>query len=82
MIVIGPHLLTGIGQHANKYTQLFTPHAEYYQLGSSLPECQNALIFMLPLPQHLKYLKYVRSRVKNISCMTVCETEDDYHVHS
>ena len=81
MIVIGPHLLTGIGQHANKYTQLFTPHAEYYQLGSSVPECQNALIFMLPLPQHLKYLEYVRSRVKNISCMTVCETEtvhEDY----
>lgn len=81
MIVIGPHLLTGIGQHATKYTKLFSPHAEYFQLGSTLPETKNALIFMLPLPQHLKYLEYVRTRVKRISCMTVCETEtvhEDY----
>jgi glycosyltransferase involved in cell wall biosynthesis len=81
MIVIGPHLLTGIGQHATKYTKLFSPHAEYFQLGSTLPETQNALIFMLPLSQHLKYLEYVRTRVKHISCMTVCETEtvhEDY----
>jgi|TARA_B100002019_G_scaffold30642_2_gene24612 glycosyltransferase involved in cell wall biosynthesis len=81
MIVIGPHLLTGIGQHAIKYTKMFSPHAEYYQLGTTLPETKHALIFMLPIEQHVKYLSYVRTRVKNLSCMTVCETEtvhEDY----
>ena len=83
MIVIGPHLLTGIGQHAIKYTKMFSPHAEYYQLGTTLPETKHALIFMLPIEQHVKYLSYVRTRVKNLSCMTVCETEtvhEDYRL--
>ena len=75
MILIGPTLATGIGQHANKYTKLFTPHAAYYQIGSTLPEEEHALLFILPIAQHLKYVEYARTRVKNLSCMTVCETE-------
>ena len=81
MIVIGPNLLSGIGHHAQKYTKLFLPDASYHVFGSQLPESEHGLIFMLPIPDHLEYLKYVRTRVKNLSCMTVCETEtvhEDY----
>jgi len=81
MIVIGPSLLSGIGHHAQKYTKLFTPNSGYYVFGSQLPESEHALIFMLPIKDHMEYLKYVRTRVKNLACMTVCETEtvhEDY----
>ena len=36
---------------------------------------------MLPIEPNLEYHKYVRTRVKNLACMTVCETEtvhEDY----
>lgn len=81
MIVIGPNLNTGIGHHAQKYTKLFSPNSRYYTLGSVLPEIERGLIFMLPVSHHLEYLKYVKTRVKNLACMTVCETEtvhEDY----
>ena len=81
MIVIGPSLLSGIGHHAQKYTKLFTPNAGYYVFGGDIPESEHALIFMLPIKDHMEYLKYVRTRVKNLACMTVCETEsvhEDY----
>jgi len=74
MIVIGPGLNSGIGHHAKKYTNVF-PDSGYYMFGSQLPEVDHALIFMLPIEPHLDYLKYVRTRVKNLACMTVCETE-------
>ena len=81
MIIIGPQLLTGIGQHAQKYTKLFVPHASYYTFGSELPESEHGLVFTLPLEDHLKYIEYAKTRIKNLSCMTVCETEtvhEDY----
>jgi len=81
MILIGSSLKSGIGQHTNKYTKLFTPHAAYYQLGETLPEEKDGLIFILPIAQHMKYVEYARTRVKNLTCMTVCETEtvhEDY----
>jgi glycosyltransferase involved in cell wall biosynthesis len=81
MIVIGPRLNTGIGNHAIKYTKLFTPHSQYYLLGSTIPETENAFIFLLPLQDQIEYAKYVKTRVKNLVCMTVCETEtvhEDY----
>jgi len=80
MIIIGPHLLTGIGQHASKYVELF-PGTKYYEIGRELPVSENALIFMLPIMDHIKYLSYARTKVKNLACMTVCETEtvhEDY----
>ena len=80
MIVIGPTKLSGIGQHASKYVTLFDD-SKYYEFGSLLPECEHAFIFLLPLKSHLEYVKYVRTRAKNVSCMTVCETEtvhEDY----
>lgn len=81
MIVIGPSLLTGIGNHAKKYTKLFLPDSKYFEIGSKLPETKHALIFILPVQDHLEYVKYVRTQVKNLACMTVCETEtvhEDY----
>jgi glycosyltransferase involved in cell wall biosynthesis len=80
MIIVGPSLLSGIGQHASKYTKLFD-NCKYYEFGSILPECEHAFMFILPLKAHMEYVKYVRTRAKNVACMTVCETEtvhEDY----
>ena len=76
MIFIGPALNTGIGNQAIKYVKLFDPNSNYYVFGSKLPECERGLIYMLPISAHIEYLKYVRTRVKNLVCMTICETEN------
>ena len=80
MLFIGPTLLAGIGQHAQKYTKLFKS-SEYYQIGSKLPESDHGLIFLLPIANNMEYVTYARTRIKNLACMTVCETEtvhEDY----
>ena len=46
MLVIGPTLLSGIGQHAKKYTELF-PEWKYIQVSEHIPECERAFIFCL-----------------------------------
>lgn len=81
MIIIGPHLRTGIGQHAKKYTRLFLPNSVYHEIGQPIPETEHGLIFVIPVPNQIEYIKYAKTRVKNLSCMTVCETEtvhEDY----
>jgi len=81
MIIIGPALNTGIGQLSKKYTRLFGNESVYYVFGKELPQCDNGLIFMLPIPAHLEYAKYAKRRIKNLACMTICETEtvhEDY----
>ena len=81
MIFIGPKLLTGIGQHAQKYTKLFLPNSNYYEFGNTLPECEHGLVFTIPMKEHMEYITYAKTRVKNLACMTVCETEtvhEDY----
>lgn len=82
MIIIGPHLHTGIGQHAKKYVSLFRPNSKYYVFGTEIPESEHALIFMLPIKEHMSYITYVKSRVKNLACMTVCETETVHENYS
>lgn len=80
MIVIGPQLNSGIGQHAYKYTKVFDT-ASYHFIGSPLPESENGLLFLLPIKSHIEYLRYAKTRVKNLALMTVCETEtvhEDY----
>jgi glycosyltransferase involved in cell wall biosynthesis len=80
MIIIGAPLNSGIGQHAFKYTQVFE-NASYHFIGSQLPEAEHGLLFLLPVKPHIDYIKYVRTRVKNLAIMTVCETEtvhEDY----
>lgn len=81
MIIIGPNLITGIGQHAQKYVNVFRPDGGYYLIGKELPETEHGLIFIIPTKDHLEYVKYAKTRVKNLACMTVCETEtvhEDY----
>lgn len=81
MIIIGPHLRTGIGQHAKKYVNLFLPNGRYYEFGQELPESDHGLIFVIPVANQMEYVKYAKTRVKNLACMTVCETEtvhEDY----
>ena len=70
MIIIGPGLNTGIGKHALKYSKLFG--RGYYLLGDKLPEAERGLVFMLPVRWHMEYLTYIRTRVKDLQCMTVC----------
>lgn len=81
MIIIGPNLKSGIGQHAKKYVSLFLPNGKYYEFGQELPESDHGLIFVIPIEKHMEYVKYAKTRVKNLACMTVCETEtvhEDY----
>jgi len=81
MIIIGPSLITGIGHHAHKYTGLFSPNSEYVTIGKELRNSDHGLIFLLPIKEHLEYVKYAKTRIKNLACMTVCETEsvhEDY----
>lgn len=75
MIFIGPTLLSGIGQHASKYCRLF-PDATYHVIESEIPESEDGLLFTIPVPQTLERIPYIKSRVKNLVCMTVCETTE------
>lgn len=80
MIFIGPVLFSGIGQHAVKYTKLY-PGATYHVLGSDYPEADEALLFIIPIKQHLGEIPKIKAKVKKVTCMTVCETEtvhEDY----
>jgi len=82
MIIIGPQLNSGIGQHAYKYVKVFEK-SSYHLIGSELPESDNGLIFLLPIKPHVDYIKYAKSKVKNLAIMTVCETEtvhEDYEL--
>ncbi|QIG59562.1 putative glycosyl transferase [Dishui Lake phycodnavirus 2] len=75
MIFIGPTLLSGIGQHASKYTRLF-PESKYYNYADEIPETEHGLLFVIPIPQTLERIPYIKSKVKNLACMTVCETTE------
>jgi glycosyltransferase involved in cell wall biosynthesis len=80
MIIIGPHIGSGIGQHAFKYTKVFD-NSSYHIIGSELPESEHGLLFLLPVKSQIEYLKYAKTRVKNLALMTVCETDtvhEDY----
>jgi len=80
MLVIGPTLLSGIGQHAKKYTELF-PDWKYVQIQEEIPPCERAFIFALPTDFWLNRIPDLKRKVKHLHCMTVCETEtvhEDY----
>ena len=80
MIIIGPTLESGIGQHAFKYTKVFDK-ASYHQIGYEIPESDHGLLFLLPVEKHIQYANYAKTRVKKLALMTVCETEtvhEDY----
>jgi glycosyltransferase involved in cell wall biosynthesis len=80
MIVIGPTLASGIGQHAKKYTELF-PDWRYVEIHQEIPNCDRAFIFALPVDFWLKKITELKHKIKHLHCMTVCETEtvhEDY----
>ena len=80
MLVIGPTLLSGIGQHAKKYTELF-PEWKYIQVSEHIPECECAFIFALPVEYWFDKIVELKKKIKHLHCMTVCETEtvhEDY----
>jgi len=80
MLVIGPSLLSGIGQHAKKYTELF-PDWEYTEIQNDIPACERAFIFALPINYWFQKIPELKKKVKHLHCMTVCETEtvhEDY----
>ena len=80
MLFIGPTLLSGIGQHLKKYSSLF-PGSTYVELSDDIPECDEAFILALPVPQWLDKIPTMKRKIKHLTCMTVCETEtvhEDY----
>jgi len=80
MIFIGPTLLSGIGQHTKKYMDLF-PGSTYYIYNQDIPQCEHAFLFAIPAENVLSFIPSIKSKCKNIICMTVCETEtvhEDY----
>ena len=80
MLFIGPTPLSGIGQHCKKYTNLF-PGSKYIEIQNDIPKCENAFIFALPVPQWIDKIPEIKRKIKNVMCMTVCETEtvhEDY----
>jgi glycosyltransferase involved in cell wall biosynthesis len=74
MIFIGPTFPGGIPQWASNYTKLF-PDAKYYTVCDEIPECEHAFVFALPVPEFFNHYEYLKSRVKKMTCMTICETE-------
>jgi len=80
MIFIGPTLLSGIGQHTQKYMDLF-PGSKYYIYNQDIPECDEAFMFAIPIESVTTHIPSIKSKCKKIICMTVCETEtvhEDY----
>ena len=80
MLLIGPSLLSGIGQHLDKYRSLF-PGSTYTEITKEILQCDEAFIFAIPDPFWLKKIPELKKKIKRLSCMTVCETEtvhEDY----
>jgi len=82
MIFVGPALPGGIAQWGFNYTKLF-PDIKYYFLGNEIPESEHGIVFVLPDPLLLKEWEYVKTRIKHITYMTICETEtvhEDFNI--
>jgi glycosyltransferase involved in cell wall biosynthesis len=75
MLLIGPSLLSGIGQHLLKYKPLLEG-SQYIQLGvDQIPKSDVALIFALPTAAWLDSIPRIKQQCKKVICMTTCETE-------
>jgi glycosyltransferase involved in cell wall biosynthesis len=75
MLLIGPSMLSGIGQHLFKYSHVLK-HARYIQIGvDTIPEDDEALIFALPIKDWLDIIPEIKRKCKKVICMTTCETE-------
>ena len=75
MLLIGPSMLSGIGQHLFKYSHVLK-HARYIQIGAKeIPEDDVALIFALPIKEWFDIIPEIKRKCKKVICMTTCETE-------
>ena len=75
MLLIGPSLLAGIGQHLLKYKALLEG-SRYIQLGvDEIPKDDVAFIFALPTAAWLESIPMIKRQCKKVICMTTCETE-------
>ena len=74
MIFIGPTFPGGIARWSLKYKSLF-PNSKHYTLADEIPICDHAVVFALPVDVFWDRYEYLKSRIKHISCMTICETE-------
>jgi glycosyltransferase involved in cell wall biosynthesis len=74
MNFVGPILPGGIAQLCHNYSKLF-PGSIYYTLGQELPELSHACLFAIPADTLLMHYDYIKSRIKNITLITICETE-------
>lgn len=75
MLLIGPSMLAGIGQHLFKYSYVLK-NAKYIQLGvDPIIEDDVALIFALPIQGWLEAIPEIKRKCKKVICMTTCETE-------
>lgn len=74
-LVIGPNLLSGIGQVTRRYADLV--NAEYLSMGQNPVHTRykNGFAFVLPIQSQLEIIDRYAALCDNMVYMTVCETE-------
>ena len=76
MLLIGPTLLAGIGQMLLKYKHVFPGETTYITIDKPIPDGHDeAIVFALPIPAYLAGIPYIKTKVKKLHCMSICETE-------
>jgi glycosyltransferase involved in cell wall biosynthesis len=80
MILVGPTLLSGIGQVMIKYAKLL--NSKYYVLGQDpIPSGEDVFIFALPVEHWFQAIPQIQAVSQSVYCMSICETEtvhEDY----
>ena len=73
--VVGPTLLSGIGQLCKKYVELF-PNTEYKTIyRDTIEPCETMFIFALPVKHWLDIIPHLKQQCDRLICMSICETE-------
>lgn len=77
MLFICAPQLSGIGQHAKKYMNLF-PGSEYMlidQVNENMSHHDHVFVFAIPVQYWLDKIAIILQKCARVTCMTVCETE-------
>lgn len=78
--VVGPTLLSGIGQLCRKYAELLGSQLKVIYT-DPISDCDNMFIFALPVPYWINVIPELKKKCKKLVCMSICETEtvhEDY----
>ena len=76
MIIIGASAISGIGQLCIKYSHMLGQNGRMYNVHEDIPESEkDVFIFALPIEPYIQKIKELKKCGKNITCMTICETE-------